>query len=267
MKTNVGRRWRVVVWLGVICLGLSPLSAQEPKLTLKGHTSPVWSVAYSPDGKWLASGSGPTIQFATPHGKTLASGNDSTIKLWDVTDRQGKATLKGHTTGVVPWRSARTARRWPRGAGQDDQTVGRGRRARNRPPSRGTRKPGVFRGVQSGRQDAGLGGDGTTIKLWDVADGQGTGHPPRAHGSSGVWSVAYSPDGKTLASGRQGQDDQAVGRDRPAKEQATLKGHTNLVISVAYSPDGKTLASGSWDNTSNCGTCKRARNDHAQRAH
>src|SRR5581483_2603479 len=87
MKTSAWRRGRVVVWLGVACLGLPPLSAQEPKLgsTLKGHTSPVWSVAFSPDCKTLASGSGPTIQLATPDGKTPASGGgDKSVKLWDV---------------------------------------------------------------------------------------------------------------------------------------------------------------------------------------
>jgi WD40 repeat protein len=70
MQTKGGRRLGVV-WLCVACLGLllSPLSAQEPKPrdTLKGHTEAVWSVAYSPDGKTLASGS-----------------REKTIKLWDL---------------------------------------------------------------------------------------------------------------------------------------------------------------------------------------
>src|SRR3954469_8957039 len=106
MKTKLGRLQRTEVWLGVACLGLlplSPLSAQEPKLraTFKGHTSPVWSVAYSPDGKTLASGSGPTIQLATPDGKAGDSGSgDPTIKLWDVQTGKERATLGGHTSLV-----------------------------------------------------------------------------------------------------------------------------------------------------------------------
>jgi len=75
MKPNVERgRW-VAAWLGVVCLGLLPvssLSAQEPKLraTLKGHTDAVVAVAFSPDSKTLASAS-----------------YDGTLKLWNMTTR------------------------------------------------------------------------------------------------------------------------------------------------------------------------------------
>jgi WD40 repeat protein len=63
-----------------------------------------------------------------------------------------------------------------------------------------------------------------------------------------VNSVAYSPDGKMLASGSRDQTIKLWDVAR-AKEQATLKGHTEMVNSVAYSPDGKMLASGSRDQT------------------
>jgi WD40 repeat protein len=87
MKTKVGRMLGVL-WLCVACLGLlpSPLSAQEPKLrdTLQGHAGLVGSVAFSPDGKTLASGS-----------------QNRTIKLWDVATGEEQATLKGHTDMVL----------------------------------------------------------------------------------------------------------------------------------------------------------------------
>ena len=63
-----------------------------------------------------------------------------------------------------------------------------------------------------------------------------------------VYSVAFSPDGKTLASGSRDQTIK-LWDVQTGKERATLKGHTDPVPSVAYSPDGKTLASGSEDKT------------------
>lgn len=81
MKPNRERGRRVVAWIGVVCLGLLPVSAvsaQEPKLraTLKGHTNAVVAVAFSPDSKSLASAS-----------------YDGTLKLWDMTTGKEQATL------------------------------------------------------------------------------------------------------------------------------------------------------------------------------
>jgi WD40 repeat protein len=66
--------------------------------------------------------------------------------------------------------------------------------------------------------------------------------------TNNVTSVAFSPDGKTVASGS--SDGTArLWRVSDGALLDTFEGHADGVQSVAFSPDGRTLASGSWDTT------------------
>jgi WD40 repeat protein len=63
-----------------------------------------------------------------------------------------------------------------------------------------------------------------------------------------VGTVAFSPDGQSLASGS-GNKTVKIRNSTTGKELFSLKGHTGFISCVAFSPDGQRLASGSYDKT------------------
>ena len=80
---------------------------------------------------------------------------------------------------------------------------------------------------------------GGTAKLWEVGTGK---HISTIHGAGGL-SIAYSPDGETLALGR--SDGTVKLADvKSGRRVAMLRGHGGYVESLAYSPDGTKLAVG-----------------------
>jgi WD40 repeat protein/tRNA A-37 threonylcarbamoyl transferase component Bud32 len=199
-------------------------------LTLEGHTDQVWSVAFSPDGQRLASGSregsvkvwdattgqvlhtlpGHTdvvhaVAFS-PGGRQLASGGwDGVVKVWDATTGAVLQTLKGHTATVH----------------------------------------GVAFSPDGERLASG--GRGGEVKVWDVRTGQENlaliGH------TGTVYRVVFSPDGTRLASASMDRTVRVWDARIGTEALLTLKGHIDQVVGVAFSPDGTRLASASVDWT------------------
>ena len=155
--------------------------ADGVKLITLPHNSSVTSVAFSPDGHTLATGS-----------------YDKTAVLWRVSDGVKLATLPhaGHVNSVAFSPNGRT--------------------------------------LATGSYDGAV--------LWRVSDGVKLATLPHA---GYVSSVAFSPDGRTLATGN--EDSTAVlWRVADGTKLATLP-HGDIVWSVAFSPDGRTLATGGND--------------------
>lgn len=207
----------------------------DPPITLFRHGGPVFALAYSPDGKWLVSGSYDRRNWPEPAPKDRLAA----LRVWDVAGKREARSFHAHAGRIYQMAFAPDGKALAT-AGDD---------GRIRFWDLATRQQVAPSHEPTGKFSLSFSPDGKHLASTNGDDGQivdvATGRRFLQLKGSGfsLCTVAFSPDGKTLAS--IAGTDQDVHLWDPATGKEVRRLHRNgfggNFISLDFLPDGKTL--------------------------
>jgi RNA polymerase sigma factor (sigma-70 family) len=187
---------------------------------LQGHTDGVLCLAYSPDGKTLASASA-----------------DGSIRLWDPDKGTERQTLSGHE-GAVRWIAWSSDGKRLVSTGADGfvriWNADKGSEERSFKAHAGGASGVVF--TPDGEKVVSAGAD-KTMRIWEASTGK---ELQKVERRKPIRALAVSPDGRLLAVG--GDDEVLLWSLADEKEVRQLKGPHNEICTIAFSPDGKQVS-------------------------
>ena len=231
---------RELVSTGPMFFTMRDLKSGKDIRKFEGHKQAHLRVAWSPDGRKIASGA---------HGDSMLMGGE--VKLWDSETGRETVPVKGHEKGIhsvlfSPDSKLLATCGFDQVVRVTDVETGR------ELWSRSWSFPTALAFRPDSRRLA-VGGQETRIAIVDATTGAPA-HTLSGHALS-VLDVEYSPDGKSLASSSY-DETVALWNAETGARLKTLRGHTKPVQSLAFSPSGKRLASASDDRTIRIWNCE-----------
>jgi hypothetical protein len=195
------------------------------RAVLAGHTGPVWSAAFAPDGRTLATG-----------------GDDSAVRFWDVATAEARErVLSGHGSTVLVVAYAHSGKFLLHGGSDGTLGVWDVAAEQEQAPLV-VQHRGAIRRAPLSPDDRTLVIANSTqgVELWDVAERRLRQTLPGQHGS--ILAIAFAPDGQTLATGDAGGYVHLWDPDT-GREEASFPGDPLGVRALAFTPDGRRFAS------------------------
>jgi WD40 repeat protein len=247
----------------------------SPSRRIRGMAERIHEIAYSPDGKWMATASGDPGQFgsvqlwiAEPDGggklardllettdsvfavafspdgsKLAAAGADRALRVWEVASGKEIALIEDHADWIFDLAWSPDGKRISTASRDKTSKVFDVEKRESLATFPGHAETVYCVAFTPDGKQVVTGGADNQVRVWSPDEDAKQVRVVGGHGGA-VFRLLFAPDGKTLLTC---SADKTVRVFENFNAKHSLSGHNDWVYSLALSPDGKTIASGSWD--------------------